>query len=705
MQPFILLYPNTALVQLEFDKVKNLLAAKCNTQFAHEACSNMRIHTHWDYIHQELNETNEYKMLYLHQLAFPNSFTHNVSKELQLTGIHGAMLVGEQLLLVRSLCDNAKSIFRWFDAERRQSYPFMAKIIADCHYEKKIIELIDEIIDDGGNVLDKASPELEKIRLSIFRKRNELRRTFEKVRARLAKAGFAADIDESFSRGRRVVAVFSEYKRQVKGIFHGESDTGKTAFIEPEETIELNNDLLHLESEEKKEEYRILRKLTASLHTYSELLEQYYTIAGEYDFISAKARLAIDMNADMPNLVKHAELRLEEASHPLLYLYNKANNKPTIPVNVYLNDHDRILIISGPNAGGKTVTMKTIGLNQVMLQSGLLVPVKPTSVMGIFKQLFMHIGDTQSIEFELSTYSSHLKHMKYFIETANGKTLFFIDELGSGSDPKLGASIAEVILEELARRHARGVVTTHYLNLKIMAGSNPCIFNGAMAFDEQKLEPMYRLMVGKPGSSYTFAIAERIGIPQHLINRAKKMVETEHYKLDDLLNDTEQNLQLLEQQKKDLSKVVAENNRMKKELETTLNKEKHQQQVDILKQKNKISEERIAYLKEMERKLKQIAIDWKKNEDKDAVMNSLKKLMFDKNDGVQDKKINKKIEKKYLETGAELEVGMLVKVKKNYQVGEVLSIKGKRAVVQIGLLPISYELGDLVPVERVENTN
>ena len=698
----MLLYPNTALVQLEFDKVKNLLAAKCNTHYAKEACNNMRIHTHWDYIHQELNETNEYKMLYMHHLSFPNSYTHNISKELQLIGIQGAMLVGEQLLFIRSLCENAKSIFRWFDAERRQSYPFLLTIIADSYYEKKVIELIDEIIDEGGNVKDNASPELEKIRLSLYKKRNELRRTFEKVRARLAKAGYAADIDESFSRGRRVVAVFSEYKRQVKGIFHGESDTGKTAFIEPEETIELNNDLLNLESDEKKEEYRVLRKLTASLQAHAFVLNQYYLMAGKYDFISAKARLALDMNAEMPNLVKHAELRLEDAYHPLLYLYNKANNKPTIPVTVSLNDEDRILIISGPNAGGKTVTMKTIGLNQVMMQSGLLVPVKPTSVMGIFRQLFMHIGDTQSIEFELSTYSSHLKHMKYFIENANGKTLFFIDELGSGSDPKLGASIAEVILEELSHKHARGVVTTHYLNLKIMAGSNKSIFNGAMAFDEQRLEPLYKLLVGKPGSSYTFAIAERIGIPQNLINRARKMVEKGHYKLDDLLNDTEQNLQSLEKQQKDLNKLVAENTRMKKELETTLSKEKHQQQVDILRQKNKISEERIAYLKEMERKLKQIAIDWRKTEDKESVVNNLKKLMFDKNDGQQDKKVNKKLEKKYLETNVPIEVGMLVKVKKNYQVGEVKSIKGKRAVVQIGLLPISYEIADLVQVEKIE---
>ena len=343
--------------------------------------------------------------------------------------------------------------------------------------------MIDVVVDERGSVKDNASDDLAKIRMQLYKKRQELRRIFEKVVSKLAKSGYTADIDESFSNGRRVVAVFSEYKRQVKGFLHGESDSRKTAFIEPEETIELNNELYSLEQEELKEVQRVLRQLTAQLSPYSSLLMNYLQIIGQFDFVKAKAMLAIDMNAQLPMVNNLATSHLIDAYHPLLYMYNKVSGKKTIPVNIQLDDNTRILIISGPNAGGKTVSMKTLGLNQVMLQSGLLIPVHPDSQMGIYKQLFIQLGDTQNLAFELSTYSSHLIHMKHFIENANGKTLFFIDELGSGSDPHLGGAFAEVILEELSHRHAQGIVTTHYLNLKVMANHNKGIVNGAMQFD------------------------------------------------------------------------------------------------------------------------------------------------------------------------------------------------------------------------------
>ena len=310
--------------------------------------------------------------------------------------------------------------------------------------------------------------EPSEIKADIFRNPNELRRMFDKT-SRLNKAGYSAEIDESFSNGRRVVAVFSEYKRQVKGILHGESDSRKTAFIEPEETIELNNEVFSLENEERKEILRILKLLTANLSVYAGLLQDWLQVAGEFDFIQAKAKLAIEVKGNYPNISDSAVIDIKNAFHPLLILHNKNTGRETIPVTLKLDDKNRILVISGPNAGGKTVTMKTIGLNQLMLQSGLLVPVHPDSEMGIFKQLFIHIGDTQSIEFDLSTYSSHLLHMKYFIENANGKTLFFIDELGSGTDPNLGGAFAEIILNEMNRKHSFGVITTHYLNLKIFA--------------------------------------------------------------------------------------------------------------------------------------------------------------------------------------------------------------------------------------------
>jgi DNA mismatch repair protein MutS2 len=520
------------------------------------------------------------------------------------------------------------------------------------------------------------------------------------VLARLNKSGYAADIDESFSNGRRVVAVFSEYKRQIKGILHGESDTRKTAYIEPEETIELNNDIFSLENDESREIQRILRKLTQDLSVYAELLKTYHNIVGEFDFIRAKAKLAIDMNGEFPAVVDKAHIQLINAYHPLLYLYNKKSGKSTIPVSITLNDKQRILVISGPNAGGKTVTLKTVGLLQIMLQSGLLVPVNPDSQMGIFKQLMIHIGDTQSLEFELSTYSSHLKNMKHFMEVANGRTLFFIDELGSGSDPNLGGAFAEVIMEELARKHSFGIVTTHYLNLKVMANKVPGIINGAMAFDEDNLLPLYRLLIGKPGSSYTFSIAERIGLSPQLINKARKLVDEDHFSLDKLLNRTEQDLRQVEKKEQELQKLLKENERLKKEMTHIMDKERHRQEVELLKQQNKVTEDRIAYLKDMERKMRQIVLDWRKAEDKTEPMKQMHNLLFKKKDEVVKNKLAKKVENQYNEIDADISVGAKVKLKKNYQVGEVKEIRGKRAIVQIGLLPMNVDLADLVVVEE-----
>lgn len=698
------LYPETALTQLEFDKIRTLVEAHCKTLYAKQKAAQLRIHTRKEYIELELKQTFEFKSIVQQAQYFPNDFTLPLQQEIKLLGIPGALITGEQWLQIRRLAENTSNIFRWFDGERRLAFPAMWQIIDGSYYEKAIIEMIDEVIDEQGNVKDNASPDLQKIRMNLYRKRNELRRMFEKVISKLAKAGYTADIDESFSNGRRVVAVFSEHKRQVKGILHGESDSRKTAFIEPEETIDLNNTVFALENDELKEVQRILRQLTARLSVYAPLLAQYLTIAGEYDFIRAKAKLAIDMNGQLPELSDKSHIHLINAYHPLLYLYNKASGKTTIPVTLTLDEQNRILVISGPNAGGKTVTMKTIGLNQLLLQSGLLVPVSPDSQMGIFKQLFIHIGDTQNLEFELSTYSSHLMHMKYFIESANGKTMFFIDELGSGSDPNLGGAFAEVIMEELSRRHSFGVVTTHYLNLKVMANHTKGIINGAMQFDEVNLQPMYKLIVGKPGSSYTFAIAERIGLPQHLINRARKLVEEDHFKLDRLLNRTEQDLQQLEQEKKQLHKLLRENDKLKKEMETVLDKERHRQQVEILKQQNQVTEERLLYLKDMERKLKQVVLDWKKSENKNEVIKNLQHLLFKQKETIVVNKLAKKVDTKYKELNEQIAIGSLVKLKKNYQVGEVKEIRGKRAIVQVGLLPINVDLADLVSVEKLEET-
>lgn len=698
------LFPESTLQQLEFDKVKELLAAHCKTEYAKHVALNLRIHTKKEFIELALQQAHEFKSITQSGLYFPNDFAINIQREIKLLGIPGASLSGEQFILIRRLTQNAQNIFRWFTAEIRESYPGLSKVIDNNYYEKQIVEYIDAVLDEAGIVKDSASEELADIRMKLYRKRNELRRVFDKIVSKLNKQGYLADIEESFMNGRRVLAVFAEQKRTIKGVLHGESDSRRTSFIEPEETTELNNDIFSLEYEEQKEVYKILRQLTQQLSVYAPLLKSYHDIAGQFDFIRAKAKLAIDINGHYPMLKDKAHIHLINAYHPLLYLYNARQNKPTIPVSLKLDDQHSILVISGPNAGGKTVTLKTVGLLQVMLQAGLLVSVSPDSEMGIFKQLLIHIGDEQSLEFELSTYSSHLKNMKHFIENANGKTLFFIDELGSGSDPNLGGAFAEVIMEELAFKHAFGIVTTHYLNLKVMANKVKGIINGAMQFDEKNLLPMYKLQVGKPGSSYTFSIAERIGLDKRLISKARKLVDEEHFQLDKLLNRTEQDLQKIDKEKLELQKLMKENERLKKEMQVVMDKERHRQDVEKMKHQNRVSEERIAYMKDMERRLKAMVIEWRKAEDKDSVVKMIHALLFNQKEKLQQEKKQKKLNEKFEEIGGEIKVGDKVKMKNGRTVGIVKELRGKKAVLQVGVVPMTVTADELVVVKDKESS-
>jgi DNA mismatch repair protein MutS2 len=694
------LFPDSATVQLEFDKIKDLLSAHCRSQYAKEKAGRLRIHTKIEFIEAELRQAFEYKQLLQTGVYFPADPVFNLEKELKLLALPGAVLGGDQLLEIKKMARLILDIFRWFDAERKQSYGGLASITRDVPYEKAIEKMIDEVLDETGQVKDNASDELYSIRMNLYRKRNELRRVFDKIVSRLNKQGWLADIEESLLNSRRVLAVHAEQKRTVKGILHGESESRRTAYIEPEETIELNNDIFSLESDEKREVYRLLRDLTAKLSVHVTLLNNYHYICGEYDFIRAKAKLAQDINGEFPLVQEKPGLQFVEAFHPLLYLYNKKAGKETIPVSLTLDDSNRILVISGPNAGGKTVTLKTVGLLQLMVQCGLLVPAHPSSRFGVFKQLLIHIGDTQSLEFELSTYSSHLKNMKYFMEEANGRTLFFIDELGSGSDPSLGGAFAEVILGELVKKHSYGIVTTHYLNLKVMAGKTPGIINGAMAFDEKHLQPLYKLTTGKPGSSYTFAIAERIGLNKNLIDQARKLVDEGHFRLDKLLNRAEQDLRTLEHKEKELHRLLQENEKLKNEMKEVMNRERHNRQVELLKQQNKLNEEKLIYLKETERKLKQMIIDWRKEEDKSKVIKNISALLFNKTEKKTAGKMQKQVDSKYEELPGEIKAGEKVKVKKNYQVGQVLELRGKKALVKIGLLPMQVDIKELVLVKE-----
>jgi DNA mismatch repair protein MutS2 len=693
------LYPAHATEVLEFNKIGTLLNEKCRTDAAREQVLNIRFHTRLDHMERALAQAHEYKSILESNDHFPNDFTRNLEKELKLLMVAGGVLAGDQLLAFRQLAFNTRDILLWFK-KHNGLFPKLAEISASAIYEKKIEEGIFAVIDESGMVRDNASRELMTIRSELGKTRHEARRTFEGVLRRLGKAGYLADISESFLNGRRTAAVLAEYKRIVKGILHGESDSQKTVFIEPEETVSLNNDIYSLERAESREIYRILMQATKDLSVFSPLLETYYHLCGSYDYIRAKALLAVDMNAHLPRLSPHPGIQLVKAYHPLLYLRNKQQNKPTIPLNIQLDRQQRILIISGPNAGGKTVSMKTIGLLQLMAQSGLLIPADENSEIGIFRQLMVQIGDTQSIEHELSTYSAHLQGMKHYMDHADGKTLFFIDELGSGSDPNLGGAFAEAIVETLARKNALGIITTHYLNLKVMAGKVRGIFNGAMAFDEEKLEPLYQLAIGKPGSSYTFAIAQRSGLPAQVIERARQLTQREHFKLDNMLHQAEQQTVKLTDKEKELDKLLRENKQLKKNYEELTDKEKIKQQQETLKLQNKIKKEELDYLRDTERKFRQIIQDWKKSENKQDVIKTAENILFRKKQIDVNAAAARKADKNYDTIGGAPRPGDLVRSKENHQVGTLSEVRDKRAIVKIGNMPFNVTLEDWVVVRR-----
>ncbi len=695
----MLLYPANAIESLEFNKVADLLLLKCRTDAARERVQNIRFHMRLEYIQKELLQVYEFKNILGTGDHFPNDFTRNISKELRLLQIAGGVLSGEQLLFCHQLALNMKDILNWFK-KNNDLFPALAALSEKIVYEKQISELISSVIDETGQIKDTASKELMSIRSELGKARHLARRTFEGVLRKLSKAGYLADIGESFYNGRRTAAVLAEYKRIVKGILHGESDTQKTVFIEPEETIDINNEIFSLERAEQKEIHRILVQATKDLSVYGPQLEGYYHIAGIYDYIRAKAQLAADMNASMPRLSPHAIIQLEKAYHPLLLLRNKQSGKVTVPLNLTLDRNNRILIISGPNAGGKTVSMKTVGLLQLMVQAGLLIPAGENSEMGVFRQLMVQIGDTQSIEHELSTYSAHLQDMKYFMDFANGKTLFFIDELGSGSDPNLGGAFAEAIVEDLASKHAFGIITTHYLNLKVMAGKVKGIFNGAMTFDEEKLEPLYQLAIGKPGSSYTFAIAQRSGLSKAVIDRARALTQREHFKLDKMLLQTEQQSVRLGDKEKELDRLLKINEKLKHDYEVLSDKEKLKQARDMQILQNKIKKEEIDYLRDMERKFKQIVQDWKKADNKQDVITTAENLLFKRKHIAGNAAAAKKADKNYELVNVQPQPGYYVRNKTNHQVGIVAELRDKKAIVKIGKLPFTVNIDEWVVVRK-----
>ncbi len=496
-------------------------------------------------IEEALQKVNEWKELRIAGDPIPALEFEELHQEIKLLGIQDAIISREGFWRIL-LASQTINSFLLFIEKRSERSPRLAIILDKVYYTDELINELNKVFDKDGSIKDNASDELFQIRLKIKQLRAQINRNFEKEMRKLIKDKLLGETYETFVNNRRVLLVQSAYKRKVSGAIHGTSKTGNLSYIEPYQNVALNNELDHLIDDEQKEILRILKRLTRFISSYKPLIIAYNQTLISLDFIQAKARLALEMQASLPLINKSPRMNLVDAFHPLLRRTNSNLGKPTIPQHIFLNEKQKMVVISGPNAGGKSLTLKTVGLLQMMLQCGFLVPVDPRSEMCYFQQILSDIGDNQSIDNELSTYSYRLKRMKYFLKVSNTRTLLLLDEFGSGSDPELGGVLAEVFLEELYSKKSFAVITTHYSTIKSKAEQLKFAINGCMLFDMDTLSPLYKLEIGQPGSSFTFEVALLNGFENELINRAKLKLDPKKIKMDALLHDIQKEKNYLE---------------------------------------------------------------------------------------------------------------------------------------------------------------
>lgn len=512
------------LQDLEFNTVLQTISERCNTEIGKQKALEIVPFKDKETLMNVLFQTSEYLSSFFNNNAIPNHGFDNLTNDLKFLAIEDSFLEVGSFRKIAMLSETVNVLLLFFK-KFHDYYPKLNEKAAQVEYTKFIIQKIDEVVDKYGEIKDNASPDLINIRRDMSLVRGKMNQSFGQARTQYNSLGYLDEIKESFVDNRRVLAVLAMYRRKVKGSILGSSKTGSIAYIEPEATLRYSRELSNLEYEEREEITRILKKLSNDIRPFLGLLKQYQEFLSDIDVIAAKAKYAKKINAVLPTITTEKELYFRDAFHPILFLNNLEKKETTFPQTIELNPESRIIVISGPNAGGKTISLKTIGLLQLMLQSGILIPVHERSKTFLFDRILTDIGDNQSIENHLSTYSYRLKNMNYFLKKCNAKTLFLIDEFGTGSDPELGGALAEIFLEEFYHREAFGIITTHYSNLKILANELPFASNANMLFDEKSLEPMYKLILGQAGSSFTFEVAQKNGIPYGLINRAKKKIE------------------------------------------------------------------------------------------------------------------------------------------------------------------------------------
>ncbi|MEO5789917.1 DNA mismatch repair protein MutS [Gelidibacter sp.] len=713
------------LKDIEFYTVLDQMSAYCMTHLGTERALQSKPFSKKEDLLIALKRTNDYLASFENDNRIPNHGFEPITKEIQLLKIENSYLetVSFRKIKAISMASNEIIIFL---KKFHEYYPHLFEFSSTIPVTTELIHQIDAIIDRFGDVKDNASPTLFNLRQEINAIRGKINQSFVSALTSYSSMDYLDDIRESVVENKRVLAVKAMYRRKVKGSILGASKTGSIVYIEPEATFRYTRELNNLVFEETEEVTRILKQLTNYTRSFRDLLKDYQEFLTELDLIFAKAKYAASINAILPEITDNRDYVLKDAIHPLLYISNQKKHIKTFSQSIELHPENRIIVISGPNAGGKSITLKTVGLLQVMLQSGLLIPVHIRSKVCLFDRILTDIGDNQSIENHLSTYSYRLKQMNYFLKKCNQHTLFLIDEFGTGSDPELGGALAETFLEEFYHREAYGIITTHYSNLKVLANELPFMQNANMMFDEVSLEPMYKLALGQAGSSFTFEVAQKNGIPFSLINRAKKKIERGKVRFDatiaklqkerSKLEKTEQSLKVNERKKLEEAEKLEEINlKIQKKLESYQELYDSNQRLIYLGQKmNDLSER---YFDNHQKKelmaelFKVVQIENSKRKKVSATVKKVQKAKEQKVIAEAEKTVEVIRQKKKAakikvadapKSKPIFKVGDRVRLQDGRAVGSIDKLEKNKAVINYGMFTTNVSVEQLELVERVK---
>ena len=713
-----MIYPDSFEYKIDFQKVRQLIADRCLSTLGKEKVDEMRFSTSFDEIQILLSQTEEFVRIKEEEDSFPLDNFFDLRPVLRRVKAAGSWIdLGALSELRRSLLTiNGIVSFLNRDDEKEVRYPNLMLLAEDVTTFPEITKKIDQILDNFGQIRDNASPNLSSIRRELTRTMNSISGSLNSILRKAQAEGYVdKDVTPSMRDGRLVIPVNPSHKRKIKGIVHDESASGKTVFIEPSEVVEANNRIRELESEERREIIKILTDFTNYLRPYlSELLESYEFLA-KIDFIQAKASFALFTGGIKPPMEDAQMLDWVHAIHPLLHIALKKQNRKLVPLEITLDGSKRILVISGPNAGGKSVCLKTVGLLQYMVQCGILIPLKENSTVGIFDDIFIDIGDEQSIENDLSTYSSHLMNMKYFERWCNSKSLLLIDEFGSGTEPQIGAAIAEALLDRFNKRESFGIITTHYQNLKHFANENEGVVNGAMLYDRHEMKPLFQLSIGNPGSSFAVEIARNIGLPESVISDASNIVGSDYINMDKYLQDISRDKRYWERKRDEIRRERKRLEDMTTKYESELediNKQKKDILSEAKKQAEQILSESNALIENTVREIKETKADKEKTKLARQKLSSFKEKLelqsVNENDdskGIAKKKEVKKDTIK--QKGApskkasniyELKLGDFVRLKGQTTNGEIMEVLGKKATVAFGMIKSTVDITKLETV-------